>query len=167
MEANTKSRYINEQNISKVGARTALKSFTCNCLDLDVTQFMKDNNYLDLHVTQFIKDNKRIKTLRKLKDKCLILKPDKRQGIVLINRDDYKNSLENLLNDTSKFQLLDYNPTIRNFSTLRSHLNTLYNSQEITLEDKNAMRQKFAHVGWANRLPKMHKIAIIFNHFAR
>ena len=53
-------------------------------------------SYLDLDVKQFISDSKSIKTLRKPKDKCLIPKPDKGQGIVLVNRDDCNNSLENL-----------------------------------------------------------------------
>ena len=122
--------------ISKVRAKTALKYFAYN--------------YLDLDVTQFISDNRITKLLRKRKDKCLILKPNKGEGIVLINRDDCNTSLENLFNDTSKFQLLDDDPTIRNLSTAQSYLNTLYNRQEITIEDKNAIRPKFAQVGRAH-----------------
>ena len=95
-------------------------------------------------ILTFISNNKSIKTLRKLKDRCLILKPDKGQGIALVNRNDYNNLLENLFNDTSKFQLLDVDRTIRNLSTVQSYLNTLYNRQEITLEDNNAMRPNFA-----------------------
>ena len=93
--------------------------------------------------------------LTKLKDKCLNLKSDKGQGIVLVNRDDYNNSLENLFNDTSKFQPLDYDPTMQNLSTVQSY--RLYDHQEITLEDTNAMRPKFAKVGQAHRLSKIHK----------
>ena len=93
--------------------------------------------------------------LTKLKDKCLILKSDQGQGIVLVNRDDYNNSLENLFNDTSKFQSLDYDPTMRNLSTVQSY--TLYDRQEITLEDTYAMRPKFTKVGQAHGLPKIHK----------
>ena len=78
---------LKNDHISKVRAKTALKSFTYN--------------YLDFDVKQFISDSKSIKTLRKLKDKCLILKPDNGQSIVLINREDYNNSLENLFTDTS------------------------------------------------------------------
>ena len=115
--------------ISKVRAKTVLKYFT--------------HNYFDFDVTQFISDNKITKTLRKLKDKCLILKPNKGEGIALVNRDDCNNSLENLFNDTSKIQLSDDDPTIRNLSTAQSYLNTLYNRQKITL-DKNDVRPKFA-----------------------
>ena len=103
-------------HISKVRATAALKSFT----------------YLDLDV----------KTVRKIKDKCLIRKPNKGQDIVLVNRDDYNDSLENLFNGTSKFQLLDHDPYIRTFSTVQSYLNMLHNRHEIILEHKNPMRPK-------------------------
>ena len=92
---------LKNNHISKVRAIAALKSFTYN--------------YLDLDVKQLISGSKNIKTLRKIKDKCLIRKPDKGQGIVLVNRDDYNDSLENLFNDTSKFQLLDHDPYIEIF----------------------------------------------------
>ena len=92
---------LKNNHINKVRAIAALKSFTYN--------------YLDLDVKQLISGSKNIKTLRKIKDKCLIRKPDKGQGIVLVNRDDYNDSLENLFNDTSKFQLLDHDPYIEIF----------------------------------------------------
>ena len=136
--------------ISKVRAKTALKYFAYN--------------YLDLDVTQFISDNRITKLLRKLKDKCLILKPNKGEGIVLVNRDDCNNSLENLFNDTSKIQLSDDDPTIRNLSTAQSYLNTLYNRQKITL-DKNDVRPKFAQVVRAHGLPKIHKSCHHFSPF--
>ena len=88
---------LNNVHTSEIRTKTALKSFVYS--------------YLDLDVTQFISDNKSIKTLRKLKDRCLTLKPDKGQGI-LIDRDNYNNSQENLFNDTSKFQIHDHDPTM-------------------------------------------------------
>ena len=59
-------------------------------------------NYLNL-----ISDSKSTETLQKLKDKCFILKPGQGQGIVLVNKDDYNNPLENIFDDTSKFQLYE------------------------------------------------------------
>ena len=70
---------------------------------------------------------------RKLKDKNLFLEPDKSKGIISVNEDDYNHPLKNLFNDTSKFQLLDHDSTIRNFSTLQSCLNTIYSHQDIYL----------------------------------
>ena len=97
-----------------------------------------------------------MKTLRKLKDKCLTLKPEKSQGIVLVNSDDYSNSRKCLFNDTSKFQIFDHDPPIRN-PTVESYSNTLCKRYEITPEDKNAMRPKFAQVGREHELSKIHK----------
>ena len=88
-----------------------------------------------------------MKTLRKLKG----------QGIVLVNRDDYNDLLENLFNATSQFQLLDLDTTMRNLSTVQNYLNMLYNRHKITLEHKNAMRPKLAQVGRAHGLPKIQK----------
>ena len=124
-----KHNVLKDNHISKVGAQTALKSFTYNWLDLDIKQY--------------ISDYKMVKVLRNIKEKCLILKPDKGQGIVLIDKTHYYNSTESLFNDTSKFTLLKEDPTLRNLSTVQTYLNTLQKRNEITLEDKNLMRPKF------------------------
>ena len=70
---------LKDDYISKVRAQTALKSFTYNCLDLDIKQCFLDN--------------KMRKVLQNIKQKCLILKPGKGQGIVLIDKTDYYNSI--------------------------------------------------------------------------
>ena len=124
---------LKNDHISKVRAKTVLKSFI--------------DNYLDLEVKQFISRSKSMKTLRKLKG----------QGILLVNRDDYNDLLENLFNATSKFQLLDLDTTMRNLSTVQNYLNMLYNRHKITLQHKNAMRPKLVQVGRAHGLPKIHK----------
>ena len=98
-----------------------------------------------------------IKVLRNIKQKCLILKPDKGQGIVLILKTDYYNSMECLFNDTSKFTLIHEEPTLCNLSTLQTYINTLHKRNEITLEDKNLMRPKFSQIACAHGLLKLHK----------
>ena len=40
---------------------------------------------------------------------------------------------------------------------MQTYLNTLHKRNEITLEDKNLMRPKFAQIGHAHDLPKIHK----------
>ena len=98
-----------------------------------------------------------IKVLQNIKEKCLILKPDKGQGIVLIDKTGYYNSMERLFNDTRKFTLLQEDPTLRNLSTVETYLNTLHKRNEINIEDKNLMRPKFAQIGCAHGLRKIHK----------
>ena len=62
-----------------------------------------------------------------------------------------------LLSDTSKFTLLQEDPTLRNLSTVQTYLNTLHKRNEINLEDKNLMRPKFAQIGCAHGSRKIHK----------
>ena len=87
-----KYNILEYNHISKVRAQTALKSFTYNCVDLDIKQY--------------ISNNKMIRVLLNIKEKCLILKPDKGQGILLIDNTDYHNSVERVFTVTSKFRLL-------------------------------------------------------------
>ena len=47
----------------------------------------------------------------------------------------------------------------------QSYLNTLYNRQEKTIEDKNVIRPKFAQVVRAHELPKIHKSCHHFSPF--
>ena len=107
-----KHNVLKDNHISKVKAQTGLKSFTYNCLDLDIKQY--------------ISENKMIMVLRNIKEKCLILKPDKGQRIVLIDKTDYYNSMERSFNDTSQFTLLQEDPTLRNLPTVQTYLNTLH-----------------------------------------
>ena len=65
--------------------------------------------------------------------------------------------MERLFNGTSKFTLLQKDPTLLNLSTVQTYLNTLHKRNEVTLEDKNLMRPKSAQIGHAHDLPKIHK----------
>ena len=84
-----RQKAFTDHHIAKHRVQTALKSCTYNYLDLDFKLFGLDQ--------------KRIRILRNLREKCMILKPDKGQGVVLVNKHDYINSLERLFSDTSKF----------------------------------------------------------------
>ena len=50
----------------------------------------------------------------------MILKPEKGQEIFLINKTDYYQSLERLFGDTTKFHVLDHDPTLTNLATVRN-----------------------------------------------
>ena len=63
---------LRQDHISKHRLQTALKAFTYNYPDKDYQEFGFDQ--------------KRINTICKLQDKCIILKPDKGQGVVLIKK---------------------------------------------------------------------------------
>ena len=93
-------------------AQTVLKAFTYNYLDLEVKQLFNEQN--------------KIKALQNLRERCMILKPDKGQGIVLIIKTDYYQSLEQLFGDRKKFQVLDHDPTLTNPSTIQNSIQTIY-----------------------------------------
>ena len=65
--------------------------------------------------------------------------------------------MERLFNDTSKFMLLQEDPTLHKLSTVQTYLNTLHKRNEIALEDKNLIRPKFAQIRCAHGLPKILK----------
>ena len=65
-------------------------------------------------LTSIFQPTKMIKVLQNIKEKCLILKHDKSQGIVLIDETDYYNSMEGLFNNTSEFMLLQEGRTLCN-----------------------------------------------------
>ena len=133
-----------ENRFAKSRIQTALKSFTYNFLDLDDRQFKTDQ--------------RKIKIMKDIRKRCMILKPDKGQGIVLINKSDYYQSLERLFGDQTKFRISNDDPTLRNLSSVQNYLNTLLSRNEITEAEKKLMRPKSGHLGRANGLPKIHKV---------
>ena len=89
-----KKNILKDDHIYRHRAQTALKAFTYN--------------YFDLDVKQLFNDRKKIKALQNLRDTCMIRKPEKGQGTVLINKMDYYQSLELLFGGRKKHQVLDH-----------------------------------------------------------
>ena len=129
---------------TKERVKNALRSFTYNCLDLDLKQY-------------FI-DRKRIRILSNLSKDFAILKPDKGNGIVILNRSDYTKSLKSIFDDKSKFTRLKVDPTNTRLNTLQNYLLTLRKRNGISEADFNFMRPKTANFGRAHGMPKTHKI---------
>ena len=101
---------LKKDNISKYCIQTAFSSFT----------------YLNLKLKNYGLNQNKMKILRNLKDRCMILKPDKGQGIVLINKSDYYNSIDQLISDKSRFEVVNEDPTLRNLSKVQNSLNSLF-----------------------------------------
>ena len=80
---------VKDSYISTERLKTTLKAFTLNYLDID------DRLYF--------RDNKRLNVLRELRNKFAILKLIKGQG-VLMNHDNYINSLRKIFDDATKFK---------------------------------------------------------------
>ena len=85
------------------------------------------------------------------------MKPDKGNRIVLLNKEDYTNSMENLFSDKNRFKQLDSDPTITRLSCLQSYLRKLKNNNEITEGKFKAMRPQNARPAKASGLPKIYQ----------
>ena len=85
------------------------------------------------------------------------MKPDKGNGIVLLNQAHYVISIQALFHDRSKFKELKVDPTSTRLNTLQSYLRKLKNTNEITEAEFNSMRPKNAKPARASGLPKIHK----------
>ena len=121
----------------------ALRSFAYNIIDID-----------DKH---FHSDAKKIKLIKSLRKRFVILKPDKGQGVVLLKKEDYVTSLENIFSDKRKFKEIKEDTTIRRVETIKTYINTMFKRGEITENEKKSMRTKGANRARARGLPKTHK----------
>ena len=103
-------------------------------------------NYLDIGDKGYFHDSKLLSVLRKLREKFMILKPDKGQGIVLLSHKDYVNSLQRIFDDPSKFKKTKQDTTINRLASVQKYLKTLSKRGKITESEMKAMHPKFAHI---------------------
>ena len=87
----------------------------------------RPNQFYNLSKEEF----QSLQNLKKRKD-IVFCKPDKGQGVVVLNRQDYANKLLNILNDKDIFKLLEEDPTERRESSLQRYLRYLKNLGAIT-----------------------------------
>ena len=97
------SNVIKKNYMATERVKYALRSFAYNILDLE------DKN--------FYKDSKKTKIIKNLRKKVVILKPDKGQGIVLIKKEDYIKSMEEIFADKTKSKIIETDNTISRIET--------------------------------------------------
>ena len=88
---------------------------------------------------------------------CVILKPDKAQGVVLMKKEDYISSHESLFVDKSKFKCLHKEPTITKFNSLLNYPYILNKHGQINYEQKKQTRPATAQIGRAHGFPKTYQ----------
>ena len=69
-------------------------------------------NLIDLDNQIVFKDKRKLQVIKQLRKDTVILKPDKGNGVVVIDTTYYYESLDKLFSDTTKFRRLDADPTI-------------------------------------------------------
>ena len=124
--------------------KTALRAFTYS--------------YIDIYDKQYSHDKKKINIIKKLREKYMILKPDKGNGVVLMNKADYHDAMNQLFSDKTKFTIIKDDPTLNRLKTVQNYLINLCKSNEITKAEKKQMRPISAQLGRAHVLPKIHKV---------
>ena len=129
--------------MKKERVKTALRAFTYS--------------YVDIFDTQFLHDKNKTKVLKQLRQDCVILKPDKGNGIVLINKTEYNLAMKKLFSDRSKFKVIQKDPTLIRLKTVQNYVNTMFKRNKISEEEKKQLRPMAVQLGLADELPKMHK----------
>ena len=70
-------------------------------------------------------------------------KPEKGKGIVVVNKKNYYDSLDQLFNDPTKFDFVNEDPTLHNLSTIQRCLNTLQLRGKMIKDKNKQMRPRF------------------------
>ena len=87
---------------------------------------------IDLGEKQNFKDKKKLDIIKNLRKELVILKPDKGNGIVLLNANDYYNGVEKLFQDKLKFKQILEEPTPSRRTPVQRYLKMLNKRGEIT-----------------------------------
>ena len=124
--------------------KTALRAFTYS--------------YIDIYDKQYPHDKKKINIIKQLREKYMILKPDKGNGVVLMNKADYHDAMNQLFSDKKKFKIIKNDPTLTRLKTVQNYLNNLCKRNEITEAEKKQMRPMSTQLGRAHVLSKIHKV---------
>ena len=105
------------------------------------------------------RDMEIIKKLSK-RDDIIITRPDKGKGTVILNRDEYKQKVENILSDESKFRNIgdpDFTTIFRMEDKINRFLKFLKDKNIISNDTYNDLYSTGASYGIMYGLPKIHK----------
>ena len=110
--------------------------------------FLKDKNYDNL-----TKNEKTTILSLKNNNDIVIKRPDKGGGVVILNRSDYEDKLQAMLNDTTKFKIT----SDKTNSATKNNINRIaYEIKNKTIQNK-IKRIGFYNLGHIYGLPKIHK----------
>ena len=88
------------------------------------------------------------------------MKPDKGNGVVILDKDDYNQKIDTILADTSKFQLLNEDPvkvTLRRENQAKSLLKKLNAENALSEKNYNELYPTGSRISILYGLPKIHK----------
>ena len=82
--------------------------------------------YIDIDDGCFGLDNKKIKLIKNLRKDCVLLKPGKGNGLVVIDREQYISAVESIFADIRTFKRINTDPTLVRLSSIQSFINTVH-----------------------------------------
>ena len=138
-----KANICRNEMYSKAKIKNALRGLAFNLINIDDSRIFNGSN--------------KVKIIQQLRKHVTILKPDKGNGIVLLDIKDYTNSVKHLFEDPKKFQILDKDTTITRMKSLQSYLRTLLKRNEMTKDEFDMIRPKNAKPARAHGLPNIYK----------
>lgn len=94
--------------------------------------------------------------MRKNKD-IVILKPDKGNGLVVMDRKAYEEGIFSIISDTSKFKVNDNDPTLQREGKLQRFLRALKNKGHLDKDTYERIYPTGSQPARFYGLPKMHK----------
>ena len=115
------------------------------------------SNLIDLDNQRVFKDKKKLQFIKEVRKDTVILKPDKGNGVVVIDTTYYYEFYNQLFSDITKFKRLYADPTSNSFGTSQSCLRKLYNRNKISEDVYQKIRPKNAKAAIAHGLSKVHK----------
>ena len=115
--------------------------------------------YISSHrpTTADLKKHSILRSLRKNRD-IVILKPDKGNGIVILNRTAYDNGLFRIINDSSKFKPISKDPTLTRESRLQRFLRDLKKQGKLENVLYDSIYPNGSQPARIYGLPKLHKL---------
>ena len=117
-------------------AKNSLRAFVFNILDFDNARIRTDN-----------------KKIQSNKD----LLEDKGEGVVIVSRIDYENSMQDLFSDRKRFRIIKEDLTPTRLSSVQRYLKALLKRNEIDEATYQYLRPQVAKPARAHGLPKIHK----------
>ncbi|XP_065658976.1 uncharacterized protein LOC136083502 [Hydra vulgaris] len=143
------SQFLNNQ-LKNSDSKPQLKSELSHLANNYVYKYTPSENCLRKH--------KILKRLRN-NENIVITRPDKGNGIIVLNKIDYINSLHNIISNKTKFKELKEDPTIKREISLQGYLRKLY---ELKCFEKDIYTKIYPVGSQPARiyaLPKMHKVS--------
>ena len=87
----------------------------------------------------------------------MILKPDKGNGVVVMDRNAYEHGIFSIISDTSKFKAVDNDPTLQRKGKLQRVLRALKNKGHLDKNTSDSIYPVGSQPAKFYGLPKMHK----------